>query len=182
MLTKWTKDSAPRGEGEKPNMKSIRVLLTTLVVLTTSLFAATSAQQSFDQLKNLAGSWEGKTSEGKTVDVSFKVMANGSSVVSEINGPEDNMISVFHMDKERLLLTHYCGAGNQPRMKATTSPDGKSITFDFVDGTNIMPSQMGHMQKLVVTKPDADHHSEQWVFKTNDGKEMTENFELQRKR
>ena len=61
------------------------------------------------------------------------------------------------------------------------SPDGKTITFDFVDGTNILPSQIGHMQKLVVTLADADHHSERWILKTNDGKEMTENFELERK-
>ena len=61
------------------------------------------------------------------------------------------------------------------------SPDGKTITFDFVDGTNILPSQIGHMQKLVVTLADSDHHSERWILKTNDGKEMTENFELERK-
>ena len=162
-------------------MKSIRVMFTALV-LTTSAFAAPNAQQSFNQLKTLAGNWEAKISNGKTADVSFKVMANGSSIVSEINELDDNMISVFHMDKDRLLLTHYCGAGNQPRMKASTSPDGKIITFDFVDGTNIMPSQMGRMQRLVVTMTDADHHSEQWIFKTNDGKDMTENFELQRKK
>src|SRR6185369_329758 len=108
--------------------------------------------------------------------------ANGSSVVSEITGPEDNMISVFNMDKDRLLMTHYCGAGNQPRMVASTSPDGKILTFDFVDGTNIMPSQAGHMRELVVSMPDGDHHREQWVFATTDGKEMKETFELTRKK
>jgi len=162
-------------------MKSIYVLLMTLV-LTASAFAAPNAQQSFDQLKSLAGNWEGKTSDGKTVDVSFKVMANGSSVVSEINGPEDNMISVIHLDKDRLLLTHYCGTGNQPRMQASSSPDGKTITFDFVDGTNIMPTQVGFMHQLVVSMPDSDHHNERWTFKGKDGKEMTEVFELERKK
>ncbi len=162
-------------------MKSIRMTLAVLLALTASAFAAPNAQQSFDQLKNLAGNWEGKASDGRSVDVSFRVMANGSSLISEISGPGDNMVSVIHLDKERLLLTHYCGAGNQPRMSATASPDGKTITFDFVDGTNILPTQVGHMQRLVVTITDADHHSERWILKTNDGKEMTENFELQRK-
>lgn len=163
-------------------MKSIRVAVATLI-LTACAFAAPNAQQTFDEIKSLAGAWEGKGSDGSAVEVSFKLMGNGSSVVSEINSHKhgDNMVSVFHMDKDRLLITHYCGAGNQPRMQATTSPDGKTITFDFVDGTNILPSQVGYMQKLVVNIADSSHHSEKWILKTTDGKEMTENFELERK-
>ena len=53
--------------------------------------------------------------------------------------------------------------------------------FDFIDGANIMPSQIGHMEKLIVNIADSTHHSEKWVLKTTDGKEMTENFELERK-
>jgi hypothetical protein len=163
-------------------MKSIRVVIAALL-FSVCAFAAPDAQQSFDQIKALAGNWEGKGADGSAVQVSFKVMGNGSSVVSEINSHKhgDNLVSVFHLDKDRLLITHYCGAGNQPRMQATTSPDGKTITFNFVDGTNILPSQIGYMQKLVVSIADADHHSEKWILKTTDGKEMTENFELERK-
>ena len=163
-------------------MKSIRVVVTALL-FSVCAFAAPNAQQSFDEIKSLAGNWEGKGSDGSPVEISFKVMGEGSSVVSQINGHKhsDSMVSVFHLDKDRLLITHYCGAGNQPRMQATPSPDGKTITFDFVDGTNILPSQIGYMRKLVGSIADADHHSEKWVLKTTDGKEMTENFELERK-
>jgi hypothetical protein len=163
-------------------MKSIAKFATLLFALSMTAFAAPNAQESFDNLKTLAGEWQTKTSESKTATVSYRVMANGSSVVSEIDAPGDNMISVFHMDKDRLLLTHYCGAGNQPRMQASTSADGKTITFDFVDGTNILPSQMGHMKRLVVTILDANHHTEQWELATNDGKQMAETFDLVRKK
>jgi hypothetical protein len=162
-------------------MKSIAKFAVLLCALSVIAFAAPNAQESFDKLKSLAGTWEGTSPKGP-VTVSYRVMANGSSVVSEITGPEDNMISVFNMDKDRLLMTHYCGAGNQPRMVASTSPDGKILTFDFIDGTNIMPSQAGHMRELVVSMPDGDHHREQWVFATTDGKEMKETFELTRKK
>jgi len=162
-------------------MKAIAKLAVLLCTWSVVAFAAPNAQESFDKLKSLAGTWEGTSPKGP-VTVSYRVMANGSSVVSEITGPEDNMISVFNMDKDRLLMTHYCGAGNQPRMVASTSPDGKILTFDFVDGTNIMPSQAGHMRELVVSMPDGDHHREQWVFATTDGKEMKETFELTRKK
>lgn len=160
-------------------MKTIRMMVAVLFVLTTSAFAAPDAQQSFDQLKALAGNWEAKVGDNM-VDVSFKVLGNGSSLMSEITTHGEDMISMFHMDKDRLLLTHYCAAGNQPRMVATSSPDGKTLSFDFIDGTNILPTQIGHMQRLVLTMTDADHHSERWILKTADGKEMVENFELHR--
>lgn len=172
--------SSPMGIKQERNMKLIRMIVAALFVLTTSAFAAPDAQQSFDQLKSLAGNWEAQVG-GKLVDVSFKVMGNGSSLMSEITTHGEDMVSVFHMDKDRLLLTHYCGAGNQPRMVASPSPDGKTLTFDFVDGTNILPTQIGYMQRMVLTMSDADHHSERWILKTNDGKEMVENFELHRK-
>ncbi len=35
------------------------------------------------------------------------------------------------------------------------------------------------MHKLVITMPDADHHSEDWTF-VQDGKETREHFELAR--
>ena len=81
----------------------------------------------------------------------------------------------------RLLLTHYCEAGNQPRMKASVSPDGKSLTFDFVDGTNLTAAQPGHMQRVVFSFIDANHHTEEWHFATADGKEIVRTFDLQKK-
>ena len=55
---------------------------------------------------------------------------------------------------------------------------GKSVSFEFMDGTNIGPGD-GHMQRLTITVPDADHHSEEWVF-LDHGKEMKEVFTLER--
>jgi hypothetical protein len=162
-------------------MKPRIALALFLALATSAALAASGAQSAFDQLKSLAGTWEGKGPDGKTVEVDYRVTSGGSALMSEIKGGED-MITMFHMDNDRLLMTHYCGAGNQPRMQATASPDGKSITFDFVDGTNITPQQPGHMKRLVISLPDADHHSEEWTFAASDGKEMRERFELTRKK
>lgn len=123
---------------------------------------------------------EGKTSQGEPVQVSYRITAAGSALMSEINGHGEDMISMIHFDgPNRLLLTHYCTAGNQPRMQASASPDGKTITFNFVDGTNLDGPQSGHMDHVVIAVLDANHHTEEWTF-SGHGKEMKEFFDLKR--
>ncbi len=168
---------------EIADMKSLRTAFALSLLLTaTAALAQSTAQKSFDQLKSLTGSWEGKNSQGMPIQVSFRDTAAGSALMSEIHGhgPE-NMVSMFHLDgPNRLMLTHYCGAGNQPRMTATTSPDGKTITFDFLDATNLATPDAGHMQRVVFTIIDANHHTEDWTFNAGPGKEMKEFFDLHR--
>ncbi|HUO13389.1 MAG TPA: hypothetical protein VMX38_00260 [Verrucomicrobiae bacterium] len=172
--------------------KSIRTLWLILFAATiaASAFAQTAAQTSaqtdaqkaFETIKAMPGVWEGKAAQGFDVRVSFKVTAGGSAVMSEIlgEGPED-MISMFYLDgPNRLLLTHYCGAGNQPRMQAAISPDGKTITFTYFDATNLAAPDAGHMQRMTLTLLDQNHHTEEWVF-LDHGKETKEFFDLRRK-
>jgi hypothetical protein len=91
----------------------------------------------------------------------------------------DGMVSMFAIDGNRLLMTHYCGAGNQPRMIGTFSPDGKTLTFDFLDATNLASSQAGHMQHAVFTFADADHYTEDWTW-AKDGVTQVHHMNLRR--
>jgi hypothetical protein len=164
--------------------KSIRTLSLMLLITLASTFALTQtdAQKALATLKSMPGSWEGKSADGRSLQVIFKVVSGGSAVISEImgQGPED-MISVFHLDgPNKLLMTHYCGSGNQPRMQASVSPDGKAITFNFMDATNLKSADDGHMYRLVLTMLDENHHTEEWTF-LDHGKEMKESFDLRRK-
>ena len=145
------------------------------------VLAQTDAQRAFTTIKSLPGNWEGKASSGQTVQVTFKLTSGGSAVMSEILEPNEDMISMFHLDgPTRLLLTHYCAAGNQPRMQASVSPDAKTITFNFVDATNLESPDAGHMQRMVLTVLDDNHHTEEWTF-ADHGKEHREVFDLRRK-
>jgi hypothetical protein len=91
------------------------------------------------------------------------------------------MISMFHLDgPNRLIITHYCTAGNQPRMLATSSPDGKTFTFEFLDATNLAAPDSGHMKSVVFTIVDASHHTEDWTYAAAPGKEMKQFFDLHR--
>jgi hypothetical protein len=166
--------------------KSIRtsLLLTFAVALSAIVATAqTDSEKAFNTLKAMPGTWEGKTTEGANnmpVRVDFKVTGGGSTVLSEILGHED-MISVFHMDgPRRLLMTHYCAVGNQPRMQAAVSSDGKTLTFNYVDATNLSSADAGHMQKMVLTLLDDNHHTEEWTF-VDHGKEHKALFDLHRK-
>ena len=139
------------------------------------------AQKSFDQLKTLAGTWEAQM-DGKTVQVSLRVTSLGNAVLHEMKvaGRPEDPITVFHLDGNRLMLTHYCDMGNQPRMVAAISPDGKTLTYTFIDGTNLMPAQPGHMQRATFNFIDADHHTEKWEFAMNGGQTMGGLLDLKR--
>src|SRR5215813_10699290 len=151
-------------------MKKTIAVSVVLTVAAISAAAQSNTQNSFNLMKSLAGTWEGKNQMGDLVGVSYRMTGGGSALMSEIStskpGHNDDMISMIHLDNGRLLLTHYCSAGNQPRMAATVSPDGKSVTFDFVDGTNITGVQPGHMRRVIFTFIDDNHHTEEWHFAT----------------
>lgn len=164
-------------------MKQVRTIVVCAAVLACvfsagTAFAESEGQTSFQQLTALEGKWSGKGSEGQPIEVSFRMTAGGSALMSEIQGQgHENMITMFHLDGDRLLMTHYCGVGNQPRMKMIAS-DPKSVSFEFFDGTNIKPGD-GHMQRLRLTQLDANHHTEEWVF-LDHGTEHKEVFTLER--
>ena len=162
-------------------MKTYRFsLFFVLLLISTAALAQSAAQKSFEQLKSLAGSWEGSL-EGMQLQVSLRVTSRGNTLMHEMKGAgPDDPITMFHLDGERLMLTHYCDAGNQPRMVATISPDGKTVVFDFLEATNLLPSQHGHMQRVTFTFIDADHHTEKWEFAMADGKQMGGILDLKR--
>lgn len=139
--------------------------------------AQTDAQKAFDKLKTLTGTWEGAAPDGTPARITYRVASGGSALLAEID--EASMITVFHLDGDRLIMTHYCGAGNQPRMVGKLSPDGKSIAFDFLDVTNLSSPEAGHMHHAVFTMADANNHSESWTYRAK-GQDETHRFDVHR--
>jgi hypothetical protein len=136
----------------------------------------------FDRIKALAGEWEGKASGGMAVRESYRVVSNGSAVMNVVDpGGEHEMITMFHMDGQNVMVTHYCAAGNQPRMVTKPGAKPNTIEFAFKDVTNITQPGEGHMSGLVLTIDDADHHRQEWMFRQG-GKDMHDVFDLVRKK
>lgn len=136
---------------------------------------------SFDKIKSLAGHWEG-TAFGKSTSADYQVMSAGSIVMLTTPGdkPGNEMITVFHTDNEKLMVTHYCSAKNQPRMRMVPGGDPNVIRFEFLDATNLPNPKTPHMVGLTIKMLDKDHHIQTWTF-DDDGKTLSEDFDLHRK-
>lgn len=162
-------------------MRSVLFLLAVLGLAVAPAAAQSKAHASFDKLKTLAGNWEG-TASGVLSKVSYRVVSNGSVLEETMqNGTEDPMVTIYHLDGARLMVTHYCGAGNQPRMVATPDPTKPNVfAFKFQDVTNLSKVQPGHMRDLVLTLVDKDHITQQWTWHTQDKEEKMELFKLAR--
>jgi hypothetical protein len=150
-----------------------------LVLASAGAFAQSDAQKALNQLKLLDGTWQGKDSKGGSVQDTYRLTAGGTAVMAENKMGGEDMLSLFYVDRDRLLMTHFCPSGNQPRMQATISPDGKSISFDFLDVTNLPNPQAGHMHHAVYLFADADHYSEQWTWREA-GKDTSYQYQMQR--
>ncbi len=161
----------------------------------TDKVAPSEAQKSFDTLKTLAGTWQASVTtdppvpemgNGAVGQVSLRVTSRGNAIVHEMKEagkPDDptrydHPVTMLYLDGDRLLLTHYCDAGNRPRMVARTSPDAKTVEFDFLDLSG--GNQYGHMYHAVFTIIDANHHTEDWTYMMPGDKPMHAHMDLKR--
>ena len=144
--------------------------------------AQTKPAGGFDQLKSLVGEWEGSTSKGGTAHISYQLVSGGTALVERLKGgDEPEMVTVYTADGDRVAMTHYCNAGNQPQMRtAPITGRTKVLSFGFVRATNLASPDAGHMDHLVVTMLDKDHFSQAWTWKEK-GKPTTAVFKFARK-
>jgi hypothetical protein len=157
-------------------MRRVAGLLTFTVLLSGAVAVAQehkehgsmiAASPQWEKLKSLVGEWDGYMQEGEQkypTHISVRMTGDGSAVMHwmDAGGPHE-MVTMFHMDKDELVATHYCAAHNQPRFRALPAAEANRIAFDFKDGTNIRPGD-GYMRKLTLIFVDADHHDEEWGY------------------
>lgn len=168
----------------------IRMATMTLLLLATASvgLAQTDEAKTFDRLKGLAGTWHGtmKTTpkmpqaDGRATTVQLRVTSMGNALMHEMQGEgrPDDPITMLYVDDGRLMLTHFCDAGNRPRMTGATTDDGKSVRYEFLDLTG--SNEYGHMQRAFFQFVDADHHVEEWTYLAPDGTPVVARVELTR--
>lgn len=137
----------------------------------------------WEWMKSLQGEWEGSYEGKVATSASYRLVSNGTALMETLVSPDhSDMITMYTPDGDRMMMTHYCSANNQPRMRApAASGGGKRLVFDYVDATNLEAPDAMHMHKLVVTWNDPDHFTQQWTSREK-GKDTSATFSFTRKK
>jgi hypothetical protein len=164
-----------------------------LAATSPGLAGGLEAQTAFDELKSLAGTWRGKP-EGEGVEAEaeaekvdeviheFRVSAAGT-VVMETMGPgtDHEMINMYHVDGDDLVLTHYCAGGNQPTMRLDREKSTVAkLVFDFTGGTNLDPAVDAHIHSAEIKLGDPKKLESIWESYAGGKKAGTMTFHLAR--
>src|SRR5436853_4050264 len=145
------------------------------LVLAASALAAdkTKSEEAFDRLASLQGEWQG-IADGVNTTLIYTLTANGSTLMEQCR-PEKGyeMITMFTVDGDHLIATHYCSARNQPQMVTGTLGDLEKnrFTFSLLRVTGLKTPDDWHNTGLTVFLDDKDHITQRWtyLYKGKDG-------------
>jgi hypothetical protein len=155
-------------------MKSRRLLAISSLFLAATVSAGVAGRAAakteadpgtaFSRLKGLVGDWEVESNQGRGHS-RFELIAGGSVLLEQFTEPGgQEMLTAYHLDGSRLVLTHYCVAGNQPQMVAEKFDAASGeLDFAFAGGSNIAPGA-GHMHDAVFHLASNDHFDAKWDF------------------
>lgn len=148
-------------------MKARLVLLIGFVALTAVDGAdPVNARAVFGQLQTLAGEWEGKTETGRVLKISYRLTANNTVLVETWTlGPQRESLTLYHMDNESLIATHYCPIGNQPRLRLKEGGSASLFVFEFISATNLPKPEVAHQHRfeLEILEPNSVARSETYL-------------------
>ena len=135
----------------------------------------------FEQMASLVGEW--KAVQGDTeIELIYKLVADGTALMEEFRpANQPAMITMFSVDGDRLLATHYCSAGNQPQMAtaAITEAPEKSLAFSLVRVTGLTTPQDWHNTGLVMILEEKERLRQEWTYEHR-GKSGSSIFEFKR--
>jgi hypothetical protein len=156
------------------NSKFLSLVLVCALALSALAAEQTTSSRALGQIKTLTGSWSGTFQwtggrhDSGSMNASYYVTGNGSAVVENLmNESTPVMTSVYHLDGPDLRMTHFCGAQNQPRLKARRIDlDHGAIDFDFVDATNLRSPDAPHVHGLEIRMVDSNHLTLTFLFQS----------------
>jgi hypothetical protein len=107
-------------------------------------------RQTFCDLKKLVGKWEGISPAGRTLTVSYTLHAKDSVLMEHWQLSETtDALTLYHMDADLLMATHYCPLCNQPRLNLIAWADAE-IGFEVVSATNLADASHEHQHSFQI--------------------------------
>ena len=162
--------------GKEKRMKNMHGFLATVFVLSflgaaEMRGAAGPKPEAFAKLQSMAGHWESQSAKNQKATLDIELTAGGSAILERsherIEGKPVEMTTLYYLDGDKVQMTHYCMAGNQPTMRGTYAPETKTLMFDFVSATNLKSPDDGHMHHAVYVFLDDNHIKQTWTFRKN---------------
>ncbi|HZW10688.1 MAG TPA: hypothetical protein VFF69_12360 [Phycisphaerales bacterium] len=149
--------------------------------------SSTQDEAMLGRIAALEGEWE-LVGDGATPgDGSVFTVSGAGSNVREVMFPghEHEMTNMYHMDGDKLVVTHYCAGGNQPRMAARSAretDEGTVYKFEFDSVSNLRPEHDHFMGQMTLTLLHDGTIRQDWRSFDSDGN-LTEPvvFHLRRK-
>lgn len=121
-----------------------------LSLLVAGALADDAADAAFARIVALEGRWRAEV-DGGAVEVELAPYANGSAVLETFTTVSGRRtLTVYHPDGDRLLLVHYCGMGNQPRLGTPRRPE--ALAFRFLDATNLRRRRDAHLAEVTLVE------------------------------
>jgi hypothetical protein len=163
---------------------SVIAILVTAIVLPGQIRPEETPKSgdAFNQLAALVGTWEA-IQDGVPIKETYTLIANRSTLMAQTQpGEESVMITMFTVDGDRLIATHYCSARNQPHM-LTVAPGHleNGMTFSLERVTGMKTPDDWHNTGLTIKLDDKDHMTQRWTYLYK-GKAGTNVFHYTRKK
>jgi hypothetical protein len=109
--------------------------------------------QAFQTLKTFVGDWQGVTESGRQFLVSYRLTANDTVLVETWTmSPTRQSMTLYHMDGDALIATHYCPQGNQPRLQYREESSNERLHFTLRDATNLPDPNVAHQHEFWIRR------------------------------
>jgi len=141
------------------------------------------ARAAFVRLKSLVGEWEGQpmAPNAPPPRASYRLTGSGTALMETLFGGTDHeMVTIYHMAGDDLVLTHYCAGGTQPRMKLMAGTAEGELRFDFAGGDNVDMAKGSHMHAARFPVLTKDRYEADWTVFTDGKATMTHHFVMSR--
>ena len=135
----------------------------------------------FGAVAALEGRWQ-LAGPGEASIIEFRTTAAGSAVCEVMfPGSESEMVNMYTLEGNSLVMTHYCAAGNQPRMRASQLLDGR-LEFTSIAVSDLASPDEVYMADMTLVILDEDHIEQHWRAVQGGEVDHMPVFELERVR